>query len=165
MARAIKVKVQVDPGELKRVQRQLKALGAESDEIRNAFSEAVDTVLMPALQAAAPGSMGSRIKRGAVGKARQGTAPQVRLSIRHPGAASYEFGRKRWYRGWRGRARGRGAIKALGGRVFNANPGQPERPWIGVKRGDHVLGATRPALIAAIEDGIERAWQQLGGRT
>ena len=158
----ISIKLQLEEGELRRVRRQLRALGTDSPEIRGAFEQAVDDVLLPALRAAAPGSMGRRIKRGKVSRASQGTAPRVTIGIRHPGAASYEFGRKIWYRGWRGRARGRGSIKALGGRPFRASPGQPPRPWVGV-RGGGVLASARPALIAAVERGIEETWERLGG--
>jgi hypothetical protein len=157
----VQIKVQIEPGELRRLRRQLRALGVDSPEVREAFEQAVDTVLLPALRAAAPGSMGSRIKRGKVSRAQLGTNPRVMIRINHPGAASYEFGRKFWWRGWRGRARGKGSQKALGGYTFRATPGQPARPWIGIKGGG-VLAAARPALIRAVERGIERAWRRLG---
>lgn len=158
----IYIKLQIEEGELKRVRKQLRALGTDSPEIRGAFERAVDDVLIPALRSAAPGSMGRKIKRGAVSRASGGTAPRVTLNIRHPGAASYEFGRQIWYRGWKGRARGKGSVRALGGRPFRSRRGQPERPWIGIKGGG-ALAAARPALIEAVERGIEQTWERLGG--
>jgi hypothetical protein len=158
----IQIRLQLEEGELKRVRKQLRALGTDSPEIRGAFERAVDEVLIPALKSAAPGSMGSRIKRGAVSRASLGTAPRVTVRINHPGAAAYEFGRKIWYRGWKGRARGKGSVIALGGRPFRSSRGQPPRPWIGIKGGG-ALAAARPALIEAIERGIEQTWERLGG--
>ena len=158
----VQIRLQLDPGELQRVRKQLRALGTDSPEIREAFQRAVDEVLIPALRSAAPGSMGRKIRRGAVSRAALGTAPRVTVRINHPGAAAYEFGRRIWYRGWRGRARGKGSIIALGGRPFRSRRGQPPRPWIGITGGG-VLAAARPALIEAIERGIEQTWERLGG--
>jgi len=158
----LQIRLQLEEGELRRVRRQLRALGTDSPEIRGAFERAIDEVLVPALKAAAPGSMGSRIKRGAVSRASRGTAPRVTVRINHPGAAAYEFGRQIWYRGWTGRARGKGSVRALGGRPFRSRRGQPERPWIGIKGGG-ALAAARPALIEAVERGIEQTWERLGG--
>jgi hypothetical protein len=160
----LQIRLQIDEGELRRLRRQLRALGGDSPEVREAFEHAVDEVLIPALRSAAPGSMGRRIKRGRVSRAALGTAPRVTVRINHPGAAAYEFGRRIWYRGWRGRARGRGSITALGGRPFRSSRGQPPRPWIGIKGGG-VLAAVRPALIRAVERGIEQTWERLGGES
>ena len=158
----IQIRLQIEEGELRRVRRQLRALGTDSPEIREAFERAVDEVLVPALRSASPGSMGSRIKRDKVSRASLGTAPRVTVRINHPGAAAYEFGRRIWYRGWTGRARGKGSIIALGGRPFRSSRGQPARPWIGIKGGG-ALAAARPALIEAVERGIEQTWERLGG--
>lgn len=159
---AVHIKLQLDERALRNLRAALRAVGTDSPEIREAFEEAVDSVLIPALRSAAPGSMGRRVKRGVVSKAALGTSPRVNIKVRHPGAASYEFGRKYWYRGWKGRARGKGSIKGSGASTFRSRRGQRARPWVGVQGGG-ALAAARPQLISALEGAIERTWRRLQG--
>jgi hypothetical protein len=158
---AVKVKIDLPAEDLRRLQRLVRAVGADAPEVREAFEGAVDGVLIPMLRAAAPGSMGRKISRTKIGQAKGGSAPRTTVKIRHPGAAPYEFGRKKYWRGWKGRARGRGAYERLGGRPFRSAIGQRPRPWIGVKGGG-VLAAAKGPMASSIEAAVERALKRLG---
>jgi len=154
--RELKIKFDLPAEDLKRLQRLVRKLGADSPEVAAAFETAIDEILIPRLRAAAPGSMAQKISRGKVSQAKAGSAPRTTVRIRHPGAAAYELGRRKYWRGWKGRAKGRGSQARQGGVPFRADPGQPARPWIGVKGGG-VLEAVRSPMAQRIEKAVKEA--------
>ena len=90
--------------------------------------------------------------RGVSGK---GLALRARMRVKHPGAASREFGRSWYYRGFTGRA-----MKATGVR-FKSSPGQRAEPMIGIIHGGHAIGATKGFAAKRLEKAYKTVWNAI----
>lgn len=91
------------------------------------------------------------VRRGRVSATSNGISYWGKIA--HPAARSAEFGRVLYWRGYkRGKVkRGRGSK----GVPFASSPGFVARPYVGIIRNDHAIGATKPELLRQISRAID----------
>lgn len=132
------------------------------------------------------GAAASRAK-GGIGQAVEfagvkgnGVGVRATIAIKHPGAKSMEFGRKYWYRGFSvakrkstreatfrtkdGKASARikaGMVRASKGTLFEAKPGQPARPFLGIIKGGGAIGAVEERVKARLSAAIDAEWNRI----
>lgn len=147
---------------LKSLRRALRERDTVSETLVSAMQKVVDETVIPKLRAAAPSqAIADSITRGNISMASRGTAPRARIKVKHPSAASFEFGRVMYYRGYKWPVKGKKSILKQNPEKFRSSPGFQPRPWIGIKGGG-VLGevdaVVRDTLTAAMQD----AWSEIG---
>lgn len=149
--------------------RAFKALGEADTPFYLAALNHSAEITRAAIAARAPGSMAGKVDL--VGIRGDGINASAVIRVNHPGADSYEFGRRFWYRGFtyggglgqRGVRPGRkpkGIQKGTGVR-FQSSPGQAEKPFVGVKAGNAAIGAVAPRVHAMMVDAIEREFARV----
>lgn len=125
---------------------------AEAPFLREAMNDA-GQLLERAAESRAPGGIANRVEF--VGT--RGSGPRIRalIKVRHPGAKSMEFGRKKFYRGFVNRR------QRSTGQAFQASPGQRPRPFVGIRRGDHAIGAVRDDVERRLKRAFEQEWNRV----
>lgn len=143
-------------GDVKRLKRALRVL-AEGDApyLREALEQGGHD-LEGAVESRATGRLSGTVQfAGVKGKA---NTLRALVLVRHEAAKVREFGRNFFYRGYTGRAQ-----KATGNR-FRSNRGIPPKPFVGIVKGDHAIGAVAPRIRQRLETAIDREWTRLGGK-
>lgn len=135
---------------LKRAMRLLSE--AEAPFLKAALEEGGE-LLADEAGGRGPGRIGQSVSF--VGVRGAGGALRALSRATHPGARSMEFGRTTYYRGFTGRQQ-----KATGTR-FKAARGQKARPFVGIKRSDAAIGATRPRIAALLSEAIAAEWARV----
>ncbi|HXG36523.1 MAG TPA: hypothetical protein VNL15_06115 [Dehalococcoidia bacterium] len=138
----------------KRLKKALRVLGEREAPFLKAALEEGGGLLRGAAAARATGGISSAVQF--VGVQGSGGAQKAIIRVKHPGARSMEFGRKMYYRGFRGRQ-----MKATGQR-FRANRGQQARPYMGIIKNDAAIGQVGPQVKQGIEQALEREWERIG---
>lgn len=100
---------------------------------------------------------------------RRGKGVWVWGAVVHPAAAVFEFGRQWWWRARPGMRvgnnrpwkRGRGAFYQRGMRI-KYWPGWRGEPYVGIRRGDLAIGATRPYAIELLQRAVQQEWERIG---
>lgn len=152
MAGAVQIKVEVKGA--KALTRALKSLGETEAPFLKQVLEDSGRLLEQATRSRAPGGIASKVDfTGVKGK---GGAVRAVVTVKHAGAKSMEFGRTTYYEGFRGRAQ-----KATGHKV--KRKGQTAKPFMGVKRGDHAIGAVTDDVKTRLVRGYEQEWERLAG--
>lgn len=131
-------------GKLTRALRALEELDAP--ELKATMGR-ISRIAEGEISQRAPGSMPGRVNARAAKKfGRTITLGEVK----HPGAKSMEFGRTKYYTGYRGRN------QKSGTKVTRS--GQKARPFIGIKTGKQSMEAMRGPIEREIREGIAAVW-------
>lgn len=109
-------------------------------------------LLANAARSRAKGSIGATIHAGAVVN-EGGAVLAAKITVTHPGAKPMEFGRQRYYEGYKGR-------NVKGGRKVRRS-GQRARPYLGVKTGGAAVGETMPKAAENLGAAYEREFERL----
>ena len=153
MAKAISTGIVVEG--TKQLSKALRVLGeGDAPFIRAALTDA-GMLLRSAAAHRTHGGIASAIAFvGVMGKA---NSLRAVIKIKHPGAKSMEFGRSRYYTGYRGRA-----VKS--GRLVTYAPprGQRARPYLGVIKGNGAVGEVRERVETMLRAAFEKEWERIG---
>lgn len=134
--------------------RAMKAVGdTDAPFLNHALLESADDAAGET-RSRGPGSIGSAVS--IVGLRGSGISKRAVVSVKHPGAASMEFGRTLYYAGYTGR-------KQKSGYKRKVSKGQQAKPFIGVVKGDAAMGASRDRIVMRIMHAFELEWERLGG--
>jgi len=134
---------------LKAAQEGLRALGVtDVPFVRSALTD-IGNVLAVGMNAVKPHAS---FKVGNVRVLGKVPALRVSVAMAHPGARSMEFGRKNYWRGYKGRA-----VKS--GYKFAASPGQTARPFLGVISGRSVAQGVQPYAEKRLVDAYIKEWE------
>lgn len=154
------VRLELDPKSLRRLRAALAIL---DDDEKGPIHEAMHRIglrLSDEVRSRAPGSMGSKVEF--LGVRHQGTTLRAAGLLDHPGAKSMEFGRSWWYDQMKGNNRpGSKRQKGARGHKFPSSPGQPERPFVGIKNLDHAIAAVHPYAVEQINTSVTEAWEKV----
>lgn len=133
---------------LKAVQAGLKALQVDDAPfVRGALME-IGGLLAGVMRTAVPHESFKVGEPNVLGGANN---LRVQVPVAHPGARSYEFGRKWYYRGYRGRA-------VRSGTKFVATPGQIARPYLHIVKGPSVAERIRPQAEGLLLKAYQEEW-------
>ena len=151
------VKWGVEVSGVNRLKRAMKVLGeTDAPFLRTALTQG-GQVLDQETGARAPGGIAQTV--AFVGIKGTGATLRAVVTVKHPGAKAMEFGRTKYYRGYTGK--GKGSRKR--GTAFKASPGQKARPYLGVKKYDHAIGASKPRVQKLLTDAINATWESVAG--
>ncbi len=126
----------------------------EAPFVREAMEES-GQLLTGAARGRAPGGIAQTVDF--IGVRGSGARIRATVKVRHPGAKSMEFGRRKYYRGFTGR-------RQRSGQAFQASPGQRARPFVGIRRGDAAVGAVKNDVGRKLIQAYEREWARVAGR-